>query len=120
MSERSQIPSGIWRSETDIIKSRIDNWQTYELWTTNCLMTDTEILEDLKKILHKQFDIIAEDVEEDSFFDEDLNIAELDLEDLLATVEEKYNLKIDAEKIPTFNKVSDLVSYIYENVDQAI
>lgn len=83
-------------------------------------MTDTEILEDLKKIIHKQFDIAAEDVEEDSSFDSDLNIAELDLEDLIATIEEKYNLKIEAEKITAFKKVSDLVSYLYENVDQAI
>lgn len=83
-------------------------------------MTDTEILEDLKKIIHKQFAINREDIEEDASFDEDLNIAELDFEDLVATIEEKYNLKIAEEKIPTFKKVSDLVSYIYENVDQAI
>jgi len=83
-------------------------------------MTDTEILEDLKKIIHKQFGTEEEEIEEDSYFDEDLNIADLELEDLVALLEDKYNLKVDPNKLETFKRVSDLVSYLYENVDTAI
>ncbi len=83
-------------------------------------MTDTEILEDIKKILHKQFGTDPESIEEDSYFDEDLNINQVELEDLIATLEEKYNTKVDPEKNPTFKKVSDLVAYLYESVDASI
>lgn len=83
-------------------------------------MTDTEILEDLKKIIHKQFGTSFEEIEEDSYFDEDLNITDLELEDLIASLEEKYNIKVEDDKVTTFKKVSDLVSYLYENVDATI
>lgn len=83
-------------------------------------MTDTEIFEDLKKIIHKQFGVEEEDVEEESYLDQDLNIAELELEDLIPILEDKYNIKIEAEKIPTFKKVSDIVAYLYQNVDTSI
>lgn len=83
-------------------------------------MTDTEILEDLKKNIHKQFGTEEEEIEEDSYFDEDLNITDLELEDLISLLEDKYNIKVDPDKIQTFKKVSDLVSYLYENVDTAI
>ena len=83
-------------------------------------MTDTEIFEDLKKLIHNQYGIAEEDVEEDSYIDEDLNITELELEDLILALEDKYNIKIDPTKNSTFKKVSDLVSYLYENVDTSI
>ena len=83
-------------------------------------MTDTEIFEDLKRIIHKQFNVPEEDIEEDSYFDEDLNITEIELEDLAIALEEKYNIKIDPNKLTMFKKVSDIVSYLYENVDIAI
>ena len=83
-------------------------------------MTDTEILEDLKKIIHKQFGTDPEEIEEDSYFDEDLNVTDLELEDLVSLLEDKYNVKVDPNKLETFKKVSDLVSYLYENVDTAI
>jgi len=83
-------------------------------------MTDTEIFEDLKRIIHKQFNVPEEDIEEDSYFDEDLNITEIELEDLAIALEEKYNIKIDPNKLTMFKKVSDMVSYLYENVDIAI
>ena len=83
-------------------------------------MTDTEIFEDLKKILHKEFGVEEDDIEEESYLDEDLNITELELEDLVPILEDKYNIKIEAEKIPAFKKVSDIVAYLYQNVDTSI
>jgi len=80
-------------------------------------MTDTEILEDLKKILSKQFDLDEENIEEESYFDSDLNITDLDIEDLLNSLSQKYDIKIPQEKASSFKKVSDLVNYIFENAD---
>lgn len=83
-------------------------------------MTDIEILEEIKKTISKQFGISEEDIEENSYFDQDLNVAELEMEDLIAQVEEKYNVKIPLETIPSFKKVSDLVDYLYENAEVSV
>jgi len=83
-------------------------------------MTDTEILEDIKKIIHKEFGTAPDEIEEESYFDEDLNITDLELEDLIAQLEDKYNIKIAPEKAAAFKKVADLVAYLYENVDTSI
>ena len=80
-------------------------------------MTDTEIFEDLKKILSKQFDLDEEKIEEESYFDCDLNLTDLDIEDLLSSISQKYDINIPQEKASSFKKVSDLVNYIFENAD---
>lgn len=82
-------------------------------------MIDTEIFEDLKKIIHKEFGIAEEKIEEDSYFDSDLNITDLEIEDLISSVQEKYGITISEEKLPSIKKVSDLVTYIFENVDSS-
>lgn len=83
-------------------------------------MTDTEIFEEVKKIIEKQFGIDSENIEEDMELDQDLNITDLEIEDLVAAVEEKYDLKIPSEKASTFVKVSDIVGYVYENINQSL
>ena len=79
-----------------------------------------DYLEDIKKLISKQFDIAEEDIEEDSFFEADLNIGDLDLEDLIENIQDKYQIQIPSEKVATFKKVSDIVSYLFENVENAI
>lgn len=82
-------------------------------------MTDTEILEDLKNLIEKLFGIDKENIEEDMSLDEDLNITDLEIEDLVSAVETKYDIKIPEDKVQDFVKVSDLVNYLYENIDSA-
>lgn len=82
-------------------------------------MTDTEILEELKNIIEKEFGIPKEHIEEDSNLDEDLNITDLEIEDLLTKVGETFRVKIPEEEYENFKKVQDLVTYIYENIDAA-
>lgn len=80
-------------------------------------MTDTEIFEDIKQIIHNQFGIVEDKIEEDSYFDSDLNISELEIEDVTTAIQEKYGIKIPDEKLVSIKKVSDLVTLIYENAD---
>lgn len=80
-------------------------------------MTDTEILEEIKSIIYKQFGVDEEKIEEDSYFDSDLNISELEIEDLVSTIQDRYNITIPEDKISSFKKISDLVTYIFENAD---
>lgn len=79
----------------------------------------TDYLEDIKQLISKQFGIPQEDIEEDSYLEADLNITELDLEDLIETIQDKYQIQIPAEKVSTFKKVSDIISYLFENIDNA-
>jgi len=79
-----------------------------------------DFFEDIRNIISYQFGIPPENIEEDSLLDEDLSITDLDLEDFFAQIQEKYSIKIPLEKIPTFKKISDIVSYLYENVQGAI
>lgn len=83
-------------------------------------MTDTEIFEGIKNIIEKQFGIDGENIEEDMELDQDLNITDLEIEDLIAAIEEKYDIKIPEEKATSFVKVADIVTYVYENINQSL
>lgn len=78
-----------------------------------------DYLEDVKKIIEKEFGLEEDSVEEDSFLETDLNITELDLEDLIAVLEDKYQITIPQEDYSKFKQVSDISTYLYEHVDQA-
>lgn len=77
----------------------------------------TDYLEDVRKIISKQLGILPEDIEEETSLEQDLSIGDLEMEDLLATLEEKYDIKISPETTSSFKKVSDIVLYLYENID---
>lgn len=80
-----------------------------------------DYFEDLKKLIINQFGLDEEntEIEEDSFLDSDLNISELDLEDLVAKLEEKYQISIPQQAYGKFKQIQDITTYLYENVDQA-
>ena len=78
-----------------------------------------DYLEDIKKIIAKQFGIEEEDIEEDSYLETDLNITDLDLEDLIAKLEDKYQIQIPQNVYSNFKQVTDIANYLYENADQA-
>ena len=57
-------------------------------------MTDLELTDEIKRLIGNQFEIPHEDIEDESLLDEDLGITDLDLEDLIPKLEEKYDIKI--------------------------
>lgn len=77
----------------------------------------TDYFEDIKKLIANQFGIPQENIEEDSLLDEDLSITDLDLEDLIAQIQNKYEVEIPQEIVSSFKKISDIVSYLYENAE---
>lgn len=79
----------------------------------------TDILEEIKKLLAHQFGLDPDDIEEDSKLDEDLSVTELDLEDFLAKIQEKYDIEIMPEDSAKFHSVGDIVNYIYDNAEIA-
>lgn len=77
----------------------------------------TDLFEDIRKLISRDFGIPEEDIEEDSLLDEDLSVTDLDLEDLLTKIQEKYEVEIPQTKIASFKKVSDIVNYLYEHTE---
>lgn len=78
-----------------------------------------DYLEEVKKIIIKQFGLEEDMVEEDSDLENDLNITELDLEDLVSILENKYQIEIPQNIYSNFKQVSDIANYLYEHVDEA-
>ena len=79
-----------------------------------------DYFEDIRNIISREFGIPLENIEEDSLLDEDLSITDLDMEDFLTHIQEKYDIQIPSEKNSSFKKISDIVSYLYENTQGTI
>lgn len=77
-----------------------------------------DYLEDVKKIIAKQFGLEENEIEEDSFLEADLNITDLDMEDLITQIENKYQIQIPPKVYALFKQVADIANYLYENADQ--
>lgn len=73
------------------------------------------IFERIKAILSEQFDIEDQDsiTMETNLF-EDLDADSLDLADLLATVEEEFEIEASEDIVGSINTVGDVVNYISE------
>ncbi len=78
-----------------------------------------DYLEDVKKLIAKQYELDEDDIEEDSFLETDLNISDLDLEDFIDVLQDKFQIQIPQETYEKFKQVGDIANYLYENVDQA-
>jgi len=68
--------------------------------------------ESLRKLLAKQLRIDESKITPDSDIKKDLGADSLDILTLLMNVEEDFGITIPDEKLITFNKVSDIVSYL--------
>lgn len=77
-----------------------------------------DYLEEVKTLIAKQFDLEADSISEDSSLEKDLNITDLDLEDLITGIEEKYQIKIPPQEYCRFKQVGDIANYLYENIDK--
>lgn len=75
--------------------------------------------EEVKRIISRQFGITEDHLEEESTLD-DLGLTELEIEDIVTTLETKYDIKIPPEKISSFKKISDITAYLYENIEQGL
>ena len=76
-----------------------------------------DYFEELRKLISEQFSIPGDSIEEDSLLDEDLSITDLDLEDLIAQIQKKFDILVSADKIPSFKKVSDIVAFLYNHAE---
>ena len=78
-----------------------------------------DYLEEVKKIIAKQFELEEDTIDEESFLESDLNITELDLEDLIAKLEDKYEVEIPPGAYTKFKTTSDIANFLYEHAASA-
>ncbi len=73
-------------------------------------------LKKIKDIMFEKFGVEPEEVEMDSYFTDDLNLSELEIDELLVELEESYhtNLVEDKEEIKS---VADLIELLSEKLD---
>lgn len=73
------------------------------------------VFEKIKSILSEQFDIEnPESITMETNLFEDLDADSLDLADLLATVEDEFDIEASDDSISSINTVGDVVNYISE------
>ena len=72
------------------------------------------VLERVKAILSEQFDIDESNITMDTNLFDDLEADSLDLADLLASVEDEFDIEATDDVISSINTVGDVVRYISE------
>ena len=74
------------------------------------------MFEEIKSMLVEEMSIDEAEVREDAEFINDLGFNSLELADLVALCEEKYDIDLDEEKIREILTVGDFVKYLEELV----
>ena len=70
------------------------------------------VFDKLKEIIMDQLDVEEDEVTMDANIQEDLDADSLDMVDLVMSVEEEFDLKIEDEDVEKFKTVGDIVSFI--------
>ncbi len=79
--------------------------------------TKETIEEIVVKVISQKLGLPAESIQPDSFFYEDLNVSKLEMADIIQMLEEKLEIKFEIEAVKNFQKVADLIDYLYENIE---
>jgi len=70
----------------------------------------------IKKIIEEYTGVPPADIHENSFFEEDLNIGEMDLLEILSELEEIYHVDLISEQ-ENIATVQDVIDIISEKID---
>lgn len=70
------------------------------------------VLEKVKAILSEQFDVEESEIIPETNLFEDLEADSLDLADLIASLEDEFEIEADDDAISSINTVGDVVNYI--------
>ena len=70
------------------------------------------VFDKLKEIIMDQLDVEENEVTMDANIQEDLDADSLDMVDLVMSVEEEFDLKIEDEDVEKIKTVGDIVSFI--------
>jgi len=75
-----------------------------------------EYFKDIKKIIEEKTGLEPSEITADSFFEDDLNLGEMELIEILNELEEKYHTDLMEEK-DNIETVQDLVDLLSEQIE---
>ena len=70
------------------------------------------VFDEIRSALAEQLTIPEENISEDSLLIDDLKADSIDLYELVSGLEERYNIEISDDVLPTIKTVGDIVRYI--------
>ena len=74
------------------------------------------VFEKIKLILCEEFEIDDNDVSLDAVLTLDLGLGDIDLIDLVMSIEDEFNVELPDEALEEISTVADLVKFIEENI----
>lgn len=76
----------------------------------------TDYFPKIKKIIAEKGNVELEEIKRDSFFEEDLNVGELELVEILQELEDMFQIELMEHKDDIFS-VSDLLDLLAEKLE---
>jgi len=58
-----------------------------------------------------------EEISEESYFEDDLNIAEMELMEIIGAIEEEYQITFEIEEKEKVKSIMDMVEIVFEKVE---
>ncbi len=74
-------------------------------------------LKKIKAIINEKTGMDPEEIEQTSFFEDDLNISQLELEEIYSALEDEYKIELEDEEKEQLESVTDLIDLIVEKVE---
>jgi len=68
-------------------------------------------------LISEQLGVEKEKITPESYFAEDLNAGDLEMEELIAHIEEKLDIELDPERVKDIRTVDDLVHLVFDKLD---
>jgi len=73
--------------------------------------------EQIYNLISEQLGVEKKEITPHSHFADDLNAGDLELAELVATIEDRFKIKLDREQISKINTVDDLVHLVFDKLD---
>ena len=74
------------------------------------------VFEKLKQIFCEEFEIDDNDLSPDAVLTLDLGLSDIDLIDMVMSIEDEFGIELPDEALEDIRTVADLVKYIEENI----
>lgn len=71
----------------------------------------------IKAIIVEKTGLDPEDINENSYFEDDLNVGQMELYDIITAVEDEYAVEFEEEEKDNVESVMDLVEIVVEKLE---
>jgi len=83
-----------------------------ELWDKSMIPTSVEII----KAIAETLALNPEDLDRHTLLKEELNLGPIELNDLLISLSQKFNVTFESDEVENLQKIEDLVNLVEDNL----